>query len=86
MAKRKTSAELLEEARRADARAKELRRKAQEATKAEQAKLRKELCDAVEEWRVSWPEAKRYAPEDLPGYFRQQAERNRQRFGGNNNG
>ena len=82
MARKKDAAQLLEEARKAEARAKELRRKADELTKAEQARLRKELCDAVEEWRLSWPEAKRFAAEDLPGYFRQQAEKNRQRFGG----
>lgn len=80
---RKRSVEELEAAaKKAEARAKKLRQQAAERTRADEARLNVELIKAVEEWRVSWPEDKRYSREQLPGYFRAQAEKNRQRFGG----
>lgn len=82
MAKKKTAAELLEEAKRADARAKELRKQAAKVTQAEEAKTNAEIIKAVKEWRDTFSADKQTAWEDMPALFRSWAEKNRQKHGG----
>lgn len=78
---KKTVAQLQEEARKAEQRAKELRAKAKKLTQAEEAKHNAEIIKAVREWRDSFPPEKRIDWADLAQYFRTNAERNRQRNG-----
>lgn len=79
MARKKTVEELLEEAKRAEKRAKDLRALAKKETAAEEAKVNAEIIKAVREWRDSYPEGKRTAWKDMPKVFRDWAERNRQK-------
>lgn len=83
MARKKTAAELLEDAKRADQRAKELRAKAAKVTKAEEAKTNAEIIKAVREWHDSLPEEKRSDWNDLPELFRKWANNNRDKYGTN---
>lgn len=82
MARKKTAAELLEDAKRADARAKELRKRAAKMTAAEEAKTNAEIIKAVREWQDSLPAEKRTAWGDMPALFRRWAENNRAKYGG----
>ena len=79
MAKKKTIEELEAAARAAEKRARELRQKAKMATEAERAKVNHEIIKALEEWLESFPEEHKKEWEELPGYFRRQAENNRQK-------
>ena len=68
--KKKTAAELLEAAKKAEARAKELKAKAKEQTKAEEAKINAEIIKAIKEWQNALPKEKRTAWDQLPSLFR----------------
>lgn len=81
MARKKTAAELLEEAKRADARAKELRKQAAKVTQAEEAKTNAEIIKAVREWQDSFPADKRKPWEDISAMFCDWAEKNRAKYG-----
>ena len=80
MSSKKTAAQLEEEARRAEARAKKLRAQAKKQTQAEEAKLNVDIIKAVEEWRQSYPNP--IDKKDLPQKFREWAEKNRQKYSG----
>jgi len=77
MAKRKSIEELEAAAKAAEKRARELRAQAKKATEAEEAKVNAEIIKALKEWLASWPKDKRKEWEELPSYFREQAERNK---------
>lgn len=80
MAKKKTIAELEAAAKAAEKRARELRQKAKMATEAERAKVNHEIIKALEEWLDTFPEEHKKEWEELPNYFRRQAESNRQKY------
>ena len=77
MGKRQTKEELQEKEKRQQERLKQTRKQLKQATMAEEAKLRKEIVDAVKEWWEAAPEDKRPKFEDLPEYFRGRAEKRR---------
>lgn len=79
--RKKTADELLKAAQEAEARARKLRAQARKATQAEEAKLNVEILSALREWLDSFPTEKQKSWSGMPAYFREQAEKNRQRFG-----
>lgn len=80
MSAKKSVEQLYEEARKAEQRAKELRAKAKKQTQAQEARLNAEIIKAVEEWRKSYPTP--MEREELPGKFREWAEKNRAKLSG----
>ena len=77
MSTRLTLEELQARKQRQQDRLKRTDRLIEKLTKAEEAKLRKEIVDAVREWWEAAPDDKRPSFEELPAYFREQAERRR---------
>lgn len=80
MSKRKTIEELEAAAKAAEKRARELRAAAKRATEAEEAKVNAEIIKALKEWLKTFPDGSKKNWEDLPGYFREQARRNREKL------
>jgi hypothetical protein len=80
MPRKKTIEELEAEARKAEARAKELRKQAQKLTKAEEARINAEVIKALHEWLDSFPPEKHVEWKSVPDIFRQWTEQNKQRY------
>ena len=74
MSTRLTLEELQARKQRQQDRLKRTDRLIEKLTKAEEAKLRKEIVDAVKEWWEVAPKDKRPKFEELPAYFKEQAE------------
>ena len=83
MAKRKSIDELLQAAEAAEKRAKDLRAKAKKRTQAEEAKTNAAIIKAVRVWLSSLPEEKQRPWADVPQLFYDWADRNKQKYSGN---